>query len=512
MKIKNHKPVIPLGFGLVCLVSVLGILLPCLRTFDGMETAWTFNVGADVLGMGVCAVLLYSILRDKEDADENAVLFAALLSANAMALFLDEGAWLVQGVPELRTLNILDNALFYCNSAVIVYFFWRYITSALDMESPLMQLADRGLLVLLFPALLLCLVNTVWPLYFSVDEAGVYRRGDYFFISYFYLAVALAVIIVGLLRSRAPKQQKWIALSFILIPLLNQVFTVGYFGISTQYAATLVSVVLIYGVLFSDRGKTLAATEKELNMAAGIQAHMLPSVFPAFPDRRDFDIYASMDPAKEVGGDFYDFFLIDDDRLGIVMADVSGKGVPAALFMMASKILIQNLAMLGKSPGETLRTANEQICANNREEMFVTVWFGVLDLRSGLLTAANAGHEYPILKPSGGSFALIKDKHGLVLGGQSGVRYKEYELRLEPGAKLFLYTDGVAEATDAAGTLFGTERLVEALKQVETLPPREVLAGVNRAVAAFVGDAPQFDDLTMLCLEYTGSEGGENGA
>ncbi len=242
----------------------------------------------------------------------------------------------------------------------------------------------------------------------------------------------------------------------------------------------------------------------ELALATRIQADMLPNIFPAFPERPDFDIYAVMDPAKEVGGDFYDFFLIDEDHLGIVMADVSGKGVPAALFMMVSKILVQNYTMMGYSPARVLQTVNDQFCANNREEMFVTVWLGVLDTRTGRITAANAGHEYPVLKPAGGQFELVKDKHGLVVGGMEGVRYKEYEMQLAPGAKLFLYTDGVPEATDAKKELFGTERMLLALNEDPDAPPEEVLKQVRRAVDGFVKDAEQFDDLTMLCLEYRG--------
>ena len=163
----------------------------------------------------------------------------------------------------------------------------------------------------------------------------------------------------------------------------------------------------------------------ELALATRIQADMLPNIFPAFPERPDFDIYATMTPAKEVGGDFYDFFLIDDTHLGLVMADVSGKGVPAALFMMISKILVQNYAMTGRSTAEVLRSVNEQICSNNREEMFVTVWFGILDTATGKITAANAGHEYPVIMQTGSRSQLIKDKHGFVIGGMEGIRYRE---------------------------------------------------------------------------------------
>ncbi len=247
----------------------------------------------------------------------------------------------------------------------------------------------------------------------------------------------------------------------------------------------------------------------ELALATRIQSDMLPNIYPAFPERREFDIYASMDPAKEVGGDFYDFFLIDDDHLGIVMADVSGKGVPAALFMMISKILVQNYAMTGRGPAEVLRAVNNQVCANNREGMFVTVWFGILDIGTGEITAANAGHEYPALMRPDGQFELVRDKHGFVVGGMEGVKYKEYTLSLAPGSKLFLYTDGVPEATSAENELFGTERMLAALNENAAAAPQELLRGVRRAVDGFVKEAEQFDDLTMLALEYKGRQGAE---
>lgn len=242
----------------------------------------------------------------------------------------------------------------------------------------------------------------------------------------------------------------------------------------------------------------------ELSLATRIQEDMLPNIFPAFPERPDFDVYAVMDPAKEVGGDFYDFFLIDKNHLALVIADVSGKGIPAALFMMVSKILIQNYVKSGMSPAEVLGTVNKQICANNREEMFVTVWLGVLDLTTGDLVAANAGHEYPALLEADGQFEIIKDKHGFVVGGVDDVVYKEYEMKLAPGSKLFLYTDGVPEAMNEDQEMFGTDRMLEALNKDKGASPEELLHNVREAVDSFVGDAEQFDDLTMLCVEYRG--------
>ena len=244
----------------------------------------------------------------------------------------------------------------------------------------------------------------------------------------------------------------------------------------------------------------------ELALATRIQADMLPNIFPAFPDRPEFDIYASMDPAKEVGGDFYDFFLIDDDHLGLVMADVSGKGVPAALFMMIAKILVQNYTMNGFSPAEVLEGVNNQICTNNREEMFVTVWLGILDLKTGEIKAANAGHEYPALMQTSGQFELVKDKHGFVIGGMEEVKYSEYTITLTPGSKLFLYTDGVPESVNAENKLFGTERMLAALNADRAASPESIIRQVRRAVDEYAEDAEQFDDLTMLCVEYIGRE------
>lgn len=236
----------------------------------------------------------------------------------------------------------------------------------------------------------------------------------------------------------------------------------------------------------------------ELDMAKQIQAGQLPNVFPAFPDRPEFDIYASMTPAKEVGGDFYDFFFIDDNHLAMVMADVSGKGVPAALFMMMSKILINNYAMMGLSPHEVLERTNETICQNNKQKMFVTVWFGILEISTGKVTAANAGHEYPIIRNSDGKFELFKDKHGFVIGGIKGKKYKEYEFIMQKGSTLFVYTDGIPEATNADEELFGTNRLIEIMNQTPDAMPQQLLTNIHEAVNDFVGDAPQFDDLTML--------------
>ena len=244
----------------------------------------------------------------------------------------------------------------------------------------------------------------------------------------------------------------------------------------------------------------------ELRTASQIQESMLPHIFPAFPEREDFDLYASMTPAKEVGGDFYDFFLIDDSHLAVLIADVSDKGVPAALFMMSAKILINYRAQEGGTPSQILNAVNAQICKNNKSKMFVTVWLGILDLDTGLLTCTNAGHEYPMLRGQDGVFRVFKDKHGLVLGALKKARYTDYEIRMMPGDAIFVYTDGVPEANNTDGEFYGMERMEEALNQMADRDPKGILQGVKENVETFTGEAMQFDDLTMLCLAYKGKQ------
>lgn len=245
----------------------------------------------------------------------------------------------------------------------------------------------------------------------------------------------------------------------------------------------------------------------ELNLAANIQADMLIKYFPPFPERTDFNIFASMTPAKEVGGDFYDFFLVDHDHLALVIADVSGKGVPASLFMMRSMLMIESLTTLTRSPSEILGTLNKMICDNNESKMFVTVWLAILDLKSGKLTAANAGHEYPIVKVPGKDFELYKDRHCFIVGGKKKAKYKDYEITLEPGSVIFVYTDGVPEAKNKEGKMFKLDATVDALNANPNADVETLTNNVKNSVSDFTKGAEQFDDLTMLCVEYLGQEG-----
>ena len=237
-------------------------------------------------------------------------------------------------------------------------------------------------------------------------------------------------------------------------------------------------------------------------MANRIQADMLPCIFPAFPERPEFDIYAVMNPAKEVGGDFYDFFMVDEQHLAVVIADVSGKGIPAALFMVIGKTLIKDHTKTDISLGAVFSEVNDLLCDANSEGLFITAFEGVLDLVTGEFHFVNAGHEIPFIAREGEDYEPYRIKPGFVLAGMENMKYQAGSIQLAPGDKIFQYTDGVTEAMNGKEELYGMERLGSVLRMNTAKKPEELLAAVKADVDVFAGGAPQFDDITMLCVEY----------
>ena len=262
-----------------------------------------------------------------------------------------------------------------------------------------------------------------------------------------------------------------------------------------RMTAELKSYINRLSLLMSEKQKLAA----ELDVASKIQNSMLPTLSGTFDNNEKFDLFASMVPAKEVGGDFFDFFEIDDDHIALVVADVSGKGVPAALFMAKSISIVRSVTVPGMSPADILTRVNELLLERNNEDYFVTMWMGIYDVSTGMMSCTNAGHEYPIIKHRGGEFELYKDKHGMVLGEIEGIKYKNYELSLDTGDILFVYSDGIPEATDSSNEMFGTQRTVEVLNSVSDEKDLSLLAGkLKKSINDFVREAPQFDDMTML--------------
>ena len=247
--------------------------------------------------------------------------------------------------------------------------------------------------------------------------------------------------------------------------------------------------------------------ETELELGAQIQSAALPAKKESIAARPEIEIASYIRPAREVGGDFFDYFLVDDDHLALLIADVSDKGVPAALFMMGCKMTLKTVAEPGRKPSEILGDVNNRLCREKIGDMFVTVWLGILQLSTGRLITANGGHEYPVIRQGGGAFRLVRDPHGLVLGGMGDMVYKDFELQLQPGDTLFVYTDGVPEASSREKELMGLDRTLQALNVTPEGRPDELIANVIDAIDTFVDGEPQFDDITMLCVSWRGPAG-----
>ena len=489
------------------IASVLFILTFGMNFFyEERLAAAQYDIGVDSLGGLIAAALFYGCMYQKGDGIRE---FRLLIILVSLSFLVNELMYYTLLVPDWRVCCFTLCLIIKLIDLGMIFLFYRYVRIMLSFKNKLSRIVDRLSPILLAVQAILLLINIFFAFTFFIDETGMYRTTGISFMEDIYLILVSLVTAILIINSNNPRNQKAAALTFIILPLIEYNVMGQSFGNAAQYGMILMSLIIMYCVIFNEKNRKLVSTEAELNMATVIQAGLLPSIFPAFPERPEFDIYASMDPAKEVGGDFYDFFMIDDDHLGLVIADVSGKGVPAALFMMSSKILINDHALMGGTPAEILTRVNQQIKAANKARMFVTVWLGILEISTGKLTTANAGHEYPMIH-SDGKYELFKDKHGIAIGAIPKAKYVDQEIFLKRGDSIFVYTDGVAEATDTNNELFGTDRTLEALNAMpEGASQEEILKGVRAAVDAFIKEAPQFDDLTMLGLKYYGPEGRE---
>ncbi len=500
-KISKNSVYLGLALTIASAVFVIALSLPFFT--EPRLQGFLYDAGVDSVGALFSAALFFGCMKQKGDGARAFRILVVLVSA---CFAVNEAIYYTLQAPDKRVLCFSLSLLSKLLDLAVICFIYVYLRETLHFEDRLAGLAEKVISVLLALEIVVVLSNLFWPVTFFIDADGMYRMTAWAWAEDIFLIVTALLMVALIIRSRNPRSQKAAALTFLLFPVIEYVLMHGAFGNSAQYGMILMSLIVMYCVIFNDKSRQLASTQVELDMATGIQAGMLPSAFPAFPDRREFDIHASMDPAKEVGGDFYDMFLIDSDHLALVIADVSGKGIPAALFMMSSKILINDHALMGGTPAEILERVNRQVAANNDAQMFVTVWLGILEISTGKLTTASAGHEYPMLNVNG-HYEMLKDRHGLAIGAMEGSRYRNTELQLKKGDSVFVYTDGVAEATDEDNQLFGTDRTLEALNALPAdASQKEVLAGVRAAVDAFVKEAPQFDDLTMLGLKYYGPD------
>ena len=522
------------------LMPIIGTWLLMTSSLNVFNPIWLINCTIDVCGMVIATLLFMSVIKDRKDLTVQTACFSYMLVLTSMILLSDLVSWRFSGIPSKRTVHMVARECYFVLSSLIPLMFWHYVAEASDSEDPKLDLMSKFADIVCLISILSVIGNGIWKYFFEISVYGTLKTTKSFPLILLYTVIIVIMCFVLILRKYANAEKRKVLLTFITMPALAGILEAFIFRISFAYFWLVGAQLLIYGNVFTQRGKELAEKnleimtkenellvakqehqrlETELNLAADIQTKVLPIVFPPFPGRDEFDLYAKMTPAKEVGGDFYDFFLIDDDHLAMVIADVSGKGIPAALYMMIAKTMIKNAAITRATPKEILEFVNQQLCegSGGEIEMFVTVWVGILEISTGRLTAANAGHEYPAVKhiiagpakqedglqeedKENRKFDLYKDKHGFVLGGMEDMPYKEYEITLEKGSTLFVYTDGVAEATNIDNQLFGTERMLQALNQNPDASPEELITNVQKSIDEFVEGEPQFDDITMLAL------------
>ena len=487
-------------FGLIFTVgsALLCTALTWVVYFDKQALArmqlYLFDCGVDALGSMICAALCFGCM--KQGGDE-ARAFRALNILVSASFAVNACMYYTMNVPEKRAFTFTFCLLSKLMDLVMIYFFYQYVRKSLGFEGRLARWAEKGLPVLMALETLLILSNLFYPLTFFVDAKGMYQKAGASAAEDVYLVTASLLTAILIIRSKSPRSQKAAALTFILLPIFNYALVLGSFGNASQYGMILMSLIIMYCIIFDYRSSMLAATQTELNMAAEIQTSALPS---AFPESESFELCASMNAAKEVGGDFYDCFMIDEDHLCFLIGDVSGKGVPAALFMMTSKTMIKDYVLTRGSTSEIFTGVNERLCENNDQGMFATAWIGILDTRTMTLQYTNAGHNYPVLLRKGRPCELVTEVHGLFLGGMEFTQYRQDEIRLAPGDRLLLYTDGVVEAHNRTDELYGEDRLQAVLEDTRACPGKQVLARVFGDVNDYAAEVPQFDDITMLVL------------
>ena len=499
-----------LSYILILLLELIAMLMivVCvnIKGPENIDHMMMLNIGMDEASMMIGLVILVCSYIDLQRGVGDDRIFRILVHAAFVGVFTDAGAWLMYGDPSMRILSIIDNTIFFLATPISCYFFWNYVVRSMRPHSPAIKMFDAIVKAFALWEIFLCLYNVYSGIFFSIDEMGRYNRGSHHLMFMLYvIAVGLSVLfLVFLQRKKFSKRQIIVIIIYVLTPLPVVVFSTFAYGLSANFVMGMMDFLIMYVILNIEQGRKKVAFEKELATAASIQEGVLPSTFPLFPEREEFDVYASMDPAKEVGGDFYDVFFTDKDHLVLVVGDVAGKGIPAALFMLMARTLIKSRSQMGGVPSEIIKDVNLRLFEENKAKMFVTIWMAIVELSTGHVMEVNAGHECPAIKRVGGDYELIKTKHDLVVGGRKKTTYHDLEYDLSPGDAVFIYTDGVPEASDKSRSMYGTDRMIEALNAHKKDSPEGLLKHIRESIDAFVGDADQFDDLTMMSFVYKG--------
>ncbi|MDO4869316.1 MAG: PP2C family protein-serine/threonine phosphatase [Bacillota bacterium] len=483
-----------------------------LRANSGIPDEQMLNVAIDLSGMVTGYVLFMCNLIDARKSGVTYKYYMYVLNVVMAGLYTDAMGWLLNGIASLSGIIMLAGTINSSCVPICACFFWLFATDGIRQKHRSLQILDKFIQAGMLLALILRFLNLFMGFYFMVDATGTYIRGPLYIVSLVYAYAAMIVTLTVITKERKVlKTYQIVAMyTYVLAPLIVGLITLMAYGLSVVFGVIMATMLLMYCVFNVDQSRERAVAERDLETATAIQKGVLPREFPPYPDREEFDLYATMDPAREVGGDFYDFFFIDKNRLVLTIADVSGKGVAAALVMMITKALLKNRMLDGDSPAEALYNVNNQLLESRDSEMFVTVWMAVIDVSTGEGIAVNAGHEHPILRRAGAKYEYIRYKHSIAIAAMEDMQFSEHAFQMGPGDSLFVYTDGAPEAIDSEMEMFGEDRLLEALNLQPDAQPQETLRSVTGAIEDFVVEAEQFDDITMLCFKYYGPADGQD--
>ena len=441
-----------------------------------------------------------------------------IMSISAFILLLtDRYAYIYRG--DISTLGYymvrICNYFVFATSLSLIYGFNEYLISlqddSIDLDYKKTTKILFGLRTVLITGEIILIISQFTNLYYYFDINNNYHRGNLFIICYIIPLISLLTqLLIILIYKRNTKKHIFVPLLlFAILPIIATLIQIYAYGVSLTNISSVFVVILLYvftiydaNILIEAKGKL----EKELHIARDIQLNEVPNTFPSFPERKEFDLYAIMNPAKEVGGDFYDYFLLDDNHLGMVIADVSGKGVPAALNMVKSKLLLKGIGIYLNDPAKALDLLNNGFIDNNKLDMFVTAWFGILEITTGKLKFANAGHEDIIIYNEKTGYDLFETKHGIPIGVKKNYQYTNYETKLNKGDKIFLYTDGVVESINTNRKQYGINNLLKTLNKNKEKSVEDIIKSVNSDLNDYSKGCEQFDDITMLCVELTKSK------
>ena len=487
----------------------LAVLVPQLahhRGFDVLNPLYIINITLDTFGMLVGFLLLLGIYLDKQKRGKTTYYLIAIIIVTYISLFTDAVEYISDGEAGYRVHNVWVTIVYYITLPTEGFLFWHYTLNYLKIKNKHLPKINGFVAAGYILAVLIRIINLDYGFYYTLDTSGVYSRGPLYAASkgYFVMVMILSLTFILAHRKQFHPIQLIAVFMYAIAPIAVGLSSLVVHGLSLTPMTTMAVVLFMYCALNVTQSREIAVAENEISIASSIQENVLPKTFPYLPDRKEFDLYAVMRPAREVGGDFYDFFMVDDSHLALVIADVSGKGIPAALFMMTSRTLIKNHIQAGDNLAQIMKDVNNQLCEGNVADLFITVWAGVINLTNGKGVEVNAGHLCPAIRHAGGLYELQVYPHDLAVAVMEGLEYHQREFQLNPGDSLFVYTDGVTEAMDANEKLYSKERLVDMLNTSPDASPKEAIDIVLDSVDNFVNGAEQFDDITMLCMKYNG--------